>query len=147
MAVLAASVVGCGSDQGRVITHRTVIDRGNGLPHEQRPPQDGTSMRHGAGELTQQAGAAQYGDFLLTKTEISRSYQTPVVLGTLLNSSNRDYSFVQITMQCFDEKGKLLETVTSNKAGLKAGKAWRFSVPVKRSKGLERVQVQNVIGW
>ncbi len=63
--------------------------------------------------------------------EVSNSYADEYgfsyyIEGTVKNSSNKDYSYVQIEFICYDKDGNNLGTVVDNTNNLMAYETWKF---------------------
>lgn len=72
-----------------------------------------------------------FGDFEIygLKSTFDEHY-IDYIVGTVVNNSNRDYSYVQINAKVEDPSGAVLDTPWTNIAGLESQGAWKFKIMV-----------------
>jgi hypothetical protein len=98
--------------------------------------------------LTQQAlvsPAATRIDVL--KIDSYKRFGNEYVAGILKNDGGKSYQYVEVTVNCYDSAGNLIEPVTGTRAGLGPGATWRFKLRMTRPAQVDHYQVASIVAW
>jgi hypothetical protein len=126
-ALLAAVVVltGCQTTQTRILSQSAVIGRN----------EPNTAI------------AAQSGDLEVLNVDNSKRFGNEYVQGMLKNTGDKDYQYVEVTINCYDSSGKLIEPVIGTRTGLHPGRSWRFKLRMTRPAEVDHYQVASIVAW
>lgn len=72
---------------------------------------------------------ATYGKFKLYNLGVEHDeHGITFITGTIRNTSNRNYRYLQVTALCYDKAKNVVETPLTNVSGLDAGATWKFKI-------------------
>lgn len=73
-------------------------------------------------------------------------YGTPTLVGMVRNNTDRNYRYVQIEFNLYDDNGIQVGTAFDNVTNLEAGGIWRFEAIVSEDTAT-RARLVRVTGW
>lgn len=74
------------------------------------------------------------------------SYGAFQVVGTLV--ANKDYSYIQIEIPCYDADGNNVGTAIANASNISKGETWKFEATQFDGGGVEcKIEKADVTGW
>ncbi len=74
------------------------------------------------------------------------AYGIGKIVGTLKNTTNREYGYVQIEFNLYDSGGNQVGSTLANVNNLEAGRTWKFEAPVLTGNAAE-AQVKNITSF
>ncbi len=74
------------------------------------------------------------------------AYGVGKIIGTLKNKTNREYGYVQIEFNLYDDAGNQVGSTLANVNNLEPGRSWRFEAPVLTGEATE-AQVKNITSF
>lgn len=80
--------------------------------------------------------------------EYTDSIGVHYIEGTVKNSNDKDYSYLQIEFVCYDKDGNNLGTALDNTNNLGANETWKFkAVLMSTSENIDHCDYKEVTGW
>ncbi len=67
------------------------------------------------------------GPYIIKDEEMVSEYGSAYIQGTLVNNTNKDWSYAQISYTLYDEDDAVIDSCYDNISAVKAGKSWKFS--------------------
>jgi len=91
--------------------------------------------------------AASDSDFTLVESHTETGqYGNEYVAGTIKNNDNKEFSYVQVTINEYDASGAQIGSTLANVDNLEAYGTWKFQAPVLDSKAVS-FKVKQITGW
>lgn len=80
--------------------------------------------------------------------EYTDSIGTHYIEGTVTNSNEKDYSYVQIDFVCYDKEGINLGTAMANTNNLGANETWKFkAMGLFSDKTVDHCEYKEITSW
>jgi hypothetical protein len=83
---------------------------------------------------------------LLNKDNVNENGISYVV-GTVKNNTSKQYSYVQVEINLYDESGAQIGSTLANTNNLEAGGTWKFKAVVLEDKNVKQYKVKNITGF
>lgn len=83
---------------------------------------------------------------LLENHECKTDLDAKAICGTILNNSDRNLSYAQISINLYDANDALIESAMDNINNLGAGEKWKFEVGILTDKPIKKYKVKEIIG-
>jgi hypothetical protein len=81
------------------------------------------------------------------KTYLSQDGSSYIIEGTVKNDSSKDYDYVEIKFNAYDEMGNLIDTCVDNFGELQANSRWKFKARCLTNPGnIKKVSLKEING-
>lgn len=107
---------------------------------------EATTTETGASTATAKKEAPAKGLFVEEFSLQMDAYGLGKIVGTLRNTTNREYGYVQIEFNLYDGAGNQVGSTLANVNNLEPGRSWRFEAPVLTGEATE-AQVKNITSF
>jgi N-acetylmuramoyl-L-alanine amidase CwlA len=73
-------------------------------------------------------------------------YSSKYIAGTVKNNTNKQYSYVQVEINLYDDAGNQVGSTLANANNLEPGGTWKFKAPIIEEKAT-KYKVKDVTGF
>ncbi len=84
---------------------------------------------------------------LIEHHQCKDEYGSRAVCGTILNNTNKDYGYVQVSVNLYDASGNLVDSEFTNINDLEAGKNWKFEISITTDKPIKSYKIKEITGY
>ena len=96
----------------------------------------------GQSQPTMQSGAMQ-----IFNLHNVKHFQDEYIMGTLHNSSAKQFQYVELTINALDQNGNLIEPVVGTHNGIQPNGTWRFRLRMTHPQKVGQYKLGSIIAW